>query len=36
MVSLNNQFDVHFMEILKQQKSIVSFLDSVFGFLYRW
>jgi len=35
MVSPNNQFDDNFLEILKQQKSIVSFLDSVFGFLYR-
>jgi len=30
-----NNFDDHFLGIVQQQKSIVSFLDSVFGFLYR-
>ncbi|EFX85104.1 hypothetical protein DAPPUDRAFT_222740 [Daphnia pulex] len=31
----NNKHDQLFLEILKEDRSIVTFLDSVFGFLYR-
>ena len=28
--------DQIFFEILVREKSIVTFIDSIFGFLYRW
>lgn len=33
---MENKHDLTFYNIMKEENSIMSFLDAVFGFLFRW